>query len=121
MFPGTNCIVRPDGFIRSNASRIDRKLSPDKTGIWIDHWSTGPPDDMFELDIDIESLLPIKDYGTGGPGANAANVFKMIQPGPQSPEIFEHLKATTPSCITVQPAAPSIDNASPQPPTNVEG
>ena len=81
-FPGCNSIVRPDGFIRSNATHIDRKLSPDKPGVWIDHWSTGPPDNEFELDIDIQSLLPVKDYGTGGPNANAANVFQSIQPGP---------------------------------------
>jgi len=113
MFPGTNSIVRPDGFIRSNASLIERKTSPDKLGTWIDHYSTGPPDDRFELDVAIDSLLPVKDYGTGGPGANAANVFESISPGPQDPRHFASLLANRSSCIPVQPAALGGDAAHP--------
>lgn len=106
MFPGTNSIVRPDGFIRSNATHVERKISPDKPSVWVDHWSTGPPDDRFELDSDINSLLPVKDYGTGGPNANAANVFQTIAPGPQDPSQFETLLANSSKCIAVQPAPP---------------
>ena len=112
MFPGTNSIVRPDGFVRSNASLVERKLSPDKPGVYIDHWSTGPPDDRFELDSDINSLLPVKDYGTGGPHANAANVFQTITPGPQDPSYFEPLLVNSSHCVTVQPAPPLGDSES---------
>lgn len=112
MFPGTNCIVRPDGFVRSNATHIERRLSQDKPGVWVDHFATGPPDSEFDLDIDIMSLLPVKDYGTGGPDATAANVFQTIVPGPQAPRQFDDLVKRTPSCITVTPA---LDEGSPTP------
>ena len=109
MFPGVDSIVRPDGFVRASAVHGGRFPSSDGVGTqWVDHWVVGNcAADCFELDMDVETNQPVKDYGTGGPNSTAANVFDTMVVGRQPAYLFAHgpgSKLDISRCVAASPA-----------------